>query len=106
MGGRDQSERLVAINRNSWSRSFGARTFAIGYAMSRTIGTPIAQLLTNAQLARNGNVELIANVNTGSRELEEKDLWRRRDDHFSRLWAPTIPQGWPPRVNAPFTTVG
>jgi Putative Ig domain len=26
MGGRDQSERLVAINRNSWSRSSGART--------------------------------------------------------------------------------
>src|ERR1700686_4798829 len=25
-GGRDQSERLVAINRNSWSRSPGART--------------------------------------------------------------------------------
>jgi hypothetical protein len=25
MGGRDQSERLVAINRNSWSRSSGAR---------------------------------------------------------------------------------
>jgi hypothetical protein len=25
MGGRDQSERLVAINRNSWSRSPGAR---------------------------------------------------------------------------------
>jgi hypothetical protein len=27
-GGRDQSERLVAINRNSWSRSSGARTGA------------------------------------------------------------------------------
>ena len=26
MGGRDQSERRVAINRNSWSRSSGART--------------------------------------------------------------------------------
>ena len=26
MGGRDQSERLVAINRNSWSRSSGARS--------------------------------------------------------------------------------
>jgi hypothetical protein len=26
MGGRDQSERLVAINRNSWSRSPGARS--------------------------------------------------------------------------------
>jgi hypothetical protein len=26
MGGRDQSECLVAINRNSWSRSPGART--------------------------------------------------------------------------------
>src|SRR5262249_32919500 len=26
IGGRDQSERLVAFNRNSWSRSFGTRS--------------------------------------------------------------------------------
>ena len=31
---------------------------AIGYAMSRAIGTPVTQLHTNAQLARNGNIEL------------------------------------------------
>src|ERR1700726_2868883 len=34
MGGRDQSEHLVAINRNQWSQSDGARTVAgnIGFA--------------------------------------------------------------------------
>jgi hypothetical protein len=46
---------------------------AIGYAMSRVIGAPMAQLLTNAQLARNGNIELMADVNTGSREIDETD---------------------------------
>jgi hypothetical protein len=44
---------------------------AIGYAISRAIGAPMAQLLTNAQLARNGNIELIEDVNTGSREIDE-----------------------------------
>jgi Cache domain len=43
----------------------------IGYAVSRTIGAPMAQLLTNAQLARNGNIELMTDVNTGSREIDE-----------------------------------
>src|SRR5262249_15631021 len=32
---------------------------AIGYAMSRAIGAPVTQLHTNAQLARNGNIELM-----------------------------------------------
>ncbi len=44
---------------------------AIGYAMSWAIGAPMAQLLTNAQLARNGNIELMPDVNTGSREIDE-----------------------------------
>ena len=44
---------------------------AIGYAMSRAIGAPMTQLLTNAQLARNGNVELMADVNTGFREIDK-----------------------------------
>ena len=48
-------------------------SFAIGYAMSRAIGAPITRLLTNAQLARNGNIELMTDVNAGSRELEEID---------------------------------
>ena len=43
----------------------------VGYAMSRAIGTPMAQLLTNAQLARNGNIVLMEDVNTGSREIDE-----------------------------------
>jgi hypothetical protein len=30
MGGRDQSERLVAINRNNWSQSSGARSVIVG----------------------------------------------------------------------------
>ena len=46
---------------------------AIGYAMSRAIGAPMTQLLTNAQLARNGNIELMADVNAGSREIDEID---------------------------------
>jgi hypothetical protein len=44
-----------------------------GYAMSRAIGAPMAQLLKNAQLARNGNIELLQDVNTGSREIDETD---------------------------------
>ena len=46
---------------------------AVGYAISRAIGAPMAQLLTNAQLARNGNIELMEDVNTGSREIGEID---------------------------------
>ena len=44
---------------------------AIGYAMSRAIGAPVAQLRTNAELARNGNIELMEDVNTGSKEINE-----------------------------------
>ncbi|MGH6710747.1 MAG: hypothetical protein ACREEK_17460, partial [Bradyrhizobium sp.] len=44
---------------------------ATGYAMSRAVGAPIAQLHTNAQLARNGNIELMKDVNTSSREIGE-----------------------------------
>jgi len=44
---------------------------AAGYAMSRAVGAPIAQLLTNAQLARNGNIELMKDVNTSSKEIGE-----------------------------------
>jgi len=46
---------------------------AVGYAMSRAIGAPMAQLLTNAQLARNGNIELMEDVNSGSKEIDETD---------------------------------
>ena len=46
---------------------------AIGYAVSRAIGTPVTRLLTNAQLARDGNIELMADVNSGSREIDEID---------------------------------
>jgi hypothetical protein len=61
--------------------------------MSRAIGAPMTRLLRNAQLARNGNIELMANVNSGSREIDETDkilkeslprnnaaddLWRRQ----------------------------
>jgi hypothetical protein len=55
-GGRDQSERLVAINRNSWSRSPGARTYGqqIGvqdpsiYAF-QALGVALASTATNFQ---------------------------------------------------------
>src|SRR5262249_21363444 len=46
---------------------------AIGCAMSRAIGAPVTQLHTNAQLARNGNIELMEDVKTGSREIDEID---------------------------------
>ena len=45
--------------------------FAIGYATSRAIGAPMTQLLSNAQLARHGNIELMEDVNTGLREIDE-----------------------------------
>ena len=44
---------------------------AIGYATSRAIGAPMTQLLENAQLARNGNFELMGDVNSGFREIDE-----------------------------------
>jgi hypothetical protein len=46
---------------------------AIGYAMSRAIGAPMTQLLTNAKLARNGNIELMEELDTGSVEIDETD---------------------------------
>ena len=46
---------------------------AIGYAMSRAIGAPMARLLTNAQLARKGNIELMEDVTSGTREIDETD---------------------------------
>ena len=45
--------------------------FAVGYATSRAIGAPMTQLLSNAQLARHGNIELMEDVNTGLREIDE-----------------------------------
>jgi len=55
----------------------------IGYTMSRAIGVPMTQLLTNAQAARNGNIELMEDVNAGSKEISEideilKDLAKER----------------------------
>jgi hypothetical protein len=44
---------------------------AIGYATSRAISGPMTQLLSNAQLARNGNIELMEDVNTGLREIDK-----------------------------------
>jgi hypothetical protein len=46
---------------------------AVGYAMSRAIAVPVTQLLENAQLARNGNIELMEDLNTGSKEINEID---------------------------------
>ena len=45
--------------------------FFIGYATSRAIGASMTQLLSNARLARNGNIELMEDVNTGLREIDE-----------------------------------
>jgi Cache domain len=45
--------------------------FFIGYATSRAISAPMTQLLSNAQLARNGNIELVEDVNSGLREIDK-----------------------------------
>jgi hypothetical protein len=45
--------------------------FAFAYTTSRVIGAPMTQLLSNAQLGRNGNIELMEDVNTGLREIDE-----------------------------------
>jgi hypothetical protein len=45
--------------------------FFIGYATSRAISAPMTQLLSNAQLARNGNIELMEDVNSGLREIDK-----------------------------------
>jgi hypothetical protein len=44
---------------------------AVGYAASRAVGVPVTQLLENARLARNGNIELMEDLNTGSKEINE-----------------------------------
>jgi hypothetical protein len=43
----------------------------IGYVMAKGIGTPLNQLLMNVQLARNGNIELMEDLSTRSREIDE-----------------------------------
>ncbi|HEX5213072.1 MAG TPA: cache domain-containing protein [Pseudolabrys sp.] len=48
-------------------------SLAVAYATSRAVGAPLGQLLANARLARNGNVELMDDLNTGSEEIDETD---------------------------------
>ena len=48
-------------------------SLAVAYAVSRAIGAPLGQLLANARLARNGNIELMDELNTGSAEIDETD---------------------------------
>ena len=43
----------------------------IGYVMAKGIGTPLNQLLMNVQLARNGNIELMEDLSSRSREIDE-----------------------------------
>lgn len=43
----------------------------IGYATSRSISVPMARLLSNAQLARKGNVALMESAKTGLKEIHE-----------------------------------
>jgi hypothetical protein len=43
----------------------------VGYLLSRKLGGPVAALHRNATLARNGNVEMLAEVTTGDREIDE-----------------------------------
>jgi hypothetical protein len=67
---------------------------AIGYATSRAIGAPMTQLLSNAQLARNGNIELMRDVNTGLREIDETgEILKELATQLRRrgLWGPRHP---------------
>jgi len=43
----------------------------VGYFVSRSIGRPLAVLRRNAMLARNGNIELMAKLATGCKEIDE-----------------------------------
>jgi hypothetical protein len=63
----------------------------VGYAMSRAIGTPMAKLLMNAQLARNGNIELMEEVNSGSREIDETNKILKELATQQRLGGPLAP---------------
>jgi hypothetical protein len=67
--------------------------FAIGYATSRAISAPMTQLLSNAQLARNGNIELMEDVNTGLREIDETSeiLKELATQQRGRVAAPASP---------------
>jgi Cache domain len=44
---------------------------AIGYALSRHVGRSLRALQRNAKLARNGNVEVMEKIATGSQEIDE-----------------------------------
>jgi hypothetical protein len=61
MGGRDQSERLVAINRNRWSQSAGAPTvlaLGLGRRQRKDINARIAQASKLSVACRNRIVKL------------------------------------------------
>lgn len=45
--------------------------FAVAYATSRAVGAPLALLLANARQARQGNIELMDDLNTGASEIDE-----------------------------------
>jgi hypothetical protein len=45
--------------------------FAVGYVTSRAISEPMTHLLSNARLARKGNIEFMEDVDTGLREIDE-----------------------------------
>jgi hypothetical protein len=49
MGGRDQSERMVAINRNHWSQSAGARSLLLIVAIPIFIGLANKAVRENAE---------------------------------------------------------
>ena len=78
MGGRDQSERLVAINRNRWSQSAGAR--------SETKNSPLLRIPRT--------LDIIGGGSTRMPELAA-ELVRRRV-------AVIATPGWPPAARAIF----
>jgi nitrogen fixation/metabolism regulation signal transduction histidine kinase len=48
-----------------------ALALVIGFLLARNIGQPLVVLWTNAKLARNGNIELMTDVESGYKEIDE-----------------------------------
>ena len=70
--------------------------------MSRAIGAPVTKLLANAQLARNGNIELMTDVNSGSREIDKIDGILKEFATERRRRGPSVKTAAPaPASNSP-----
>jgi S1-C subfamily serine protease len=65
MGGRDQSEQVVAINRNQWSESARARIGGRGPKVAEavmTIGFPLKGLLSSDPIVTTGIISALSGI--------------------------------------------